>query len=137
MKSAFKKSHCIQYANFMPGEWLPSDDQGYLKSVYQSAVDLGVGVGGPDLLPFRKGQLDHSYPLIRNCVGKIPTAIAVQEGNYGQKDPETKQPITVAQLDEFAENNLKVDYIFWSTEEPYYTKDVLPFLKKAVPAHRQ
>lgn len=65
MKRAFPKSVVMQYANFMPGEWLPHDDRGYLRSVYAHARAWGVGVGGPDLLPFRPAQLSHAYPLIR------------------------------------------------------------------------
>jgi hypothetical protein len=68
LKHAFPKSAVIQYANFMPGEWLPGDDKGYLRTVYKEARALGVGVGGPDLLPFRPGQNNHSYPLIRASV---------------------------------------------------------------------
>ena len=35
LKKAFPKSTTMQYANFMPGEWLPKNDKGYLKSIYQ------------------------------------------------------------------------------------------------------
>jgi len=52
----------MQYGNFMPGEWLPANDHGYLKSVYAAAARLGVR------------------------------------------------------------------YVFWSTEEPFYSRDVLPYL---------
>src|SRR6266404_6907409 len=51
LKRAFPKSVTMQYANFMPGEWLPGEDRSFLRSVYQRAKELGVGVGGPDLLP--------------------------------------------------------------------------------------
>jgi hypothetical protein len=43
----------MQYANFMPGEELPGKDRYYLRTVYQQAKELKVGVGGPDLLPHR------------------------------------------------------------------------------------
>lgn len=121
LKKAFPKSVAMQYANFMPGEWLPGEDKGYLRSVYQAARRLRVGVGGPDLLPRRRGQLDHAYPLIRECAGIVPTGIAVQTGNYGQ--------ITIPELHQFARDNLKVNYIFWSAEEPFYSRDLLPYLR--------
>ena len=63
-RRAFRRSAVIQYANLMPGEWLPDEDHGYLKSIYACAESLGAGVGGPDLLPHRRGQRRHSYPLI-------------------------------------------------------------------------
>jgi len=136
LKRAFPKSVTIQYANFMPGEWLPGDDKGYLKKVYKAARELGVGVGGPDLLPFRRGQLNHSYPLIQTSAGIIPTGIAVQEGNYSEPDPQSAKRLSVAELLNFASNNLKVDYIFWCTEEPYYSKEVLPLLSQLLGVRR-
>jgi hypothetical protein len=34
LKQAFPKSVAMQYANFMPGEWRPTEDKGYLRAVY-------------------------------------------------------------------------------------------------------
>lgn len=33
--------------------------------------------------------------------------------------------------DRVATEYFKVDYIFWSTEEPYYSNDVLTFMREA------
>lgn len=30
---------------------------------------------------------------------------------------------------QFAVQRLRLDYIFWGIEEPYYTSDILPFLR--------
>jgi len=135
LKRAFPKSITIQYANFMPGEWLPNDDKGYLKSVYRAAARLQVGVGGPDLLPNRPGQMQHAYPLIRSVHGKVVTGIAVQDGNYGSVNPKTGKSYPVAELLGFAEHYLGVDYVFWCTEEPYFSKQVLPFFKRFRTGH--
>ncbi|MFN7937004.1 MAG: hypothetical protein U0R19_27020 [Bryobacteraceae bacterium] len=121
LKKAFPRSVAMQYANFMPGEWLPGDDHGYLRSVYAEAIRTGAGVGGPDLLPKRKGQLAHAYPLLREAAGKAPTGIAVQEGNYSEGS-------SVEELYRFAVETLRVDYVFWGAESPYYERDVLPLL---------
>jgi hypothetical protein len=129
LKSAFPKSVAMQYANFMPGEWLPGKDRLYLRSVYQRARELKVGVGGPDLLPYKPGQMSHCYPLIRECAGKVPTGIAVQDGNYQHKNPKSEQPVTISELVGFATEHLKVDYIFWCTQEPFYSKNLIPFLQ--------
>jgi hypothetical protein len=129
LKSAFPKSVAMQYANFMPGEWLPGNDRLYLRSVYQRARELNVGVGGPDLLPYKPGQMSHGYPLIRECAGKVSTGIAVQDGNYQYKNPKSEQPVTISELVGFATEYLKVDYIFWCTQEPFYSKDLIPFLQ--------
>lgn len=130
LKSAFPKSVTIQYANFMPGEWLPGNDHGYLRSVYQRARELKAGVGGPDLLPHKAGQMNHCYPMIRDSAGIVPTGIAVQDGNYAYKNPQTGQRVTISELLEFATSYLKVDYIFWCTQEPFYSRKLLPFLQK-------
>ncbi len=129
LKKAFPKSVTIQYANFMPGEWLPGSDHGYLRSVYQRARELKAGVGGPDLLPHKPGQMNHCYPMIRDSAGIVPTAIAVQDGNYACKNPQTGQPVTISELLDFATSYLKVDYVFWCTEEPFYSGKLLPLLR--------
>ena len=129
LKRAFPKSVAMQYANFMPGEWLPARDRGYLRTVYERAKELKVGVGGPDLLPRKPGQMSHSYPLIRESAGKVLTGIAVQDGNYGHRNPKTGRPVTIPELVEFATEYLKVDYIFWCTEEPFYSRKLMPYLQ--------
>jgi hypothetical protein len=128
-KEAFPRSQVIQYANFMSGEWLPWDDNGYLRSVYEHADRIGVGVGGPDLLPHRKGQQNHSYPLIAARGSHTAAGCAVQWGNLEEKDPVTGERVTVADLYQFARDDLHLDYIFWGTQEPYYTDEVLPCLR--------
>jgi hypothetical protein len=130
LKRAFPKSVVMQYANFMPGEWRPTEDKGYLRAVYKAARELKVGVGGPDLLPFRPGQLKSSYPLIKDIAGTVPAGIAVQEGNYEDQNPTTGKRITIPELLEFATEYLKVEYIFWCTQEPYYSEQLIPFLRR-------
>jgi hypothetical protein len=133
LKRSFPKSVTMRYANFMPGEWLPGNDRSYLRSVYQRAKELKVGVGGPDLLPYKPGQMSHSYPLIRECAGKVPTGITAQEGNYQHVNPKTGQPVSISELVEFATEHLKVDYIFWCTQEPFYSQKLIPFLQPQGP----
>jgi hypothetical protein len=127
-RQAFPRSPVILYANFMPGEWLPWNDHGYLKSVYAWANKTGVGVGGPDVLPHRRGQQNHSYPLIAARASGIPAGIAVQDDNLAEINPAAGTRVSAQELYEFARERLRVDYIFWGTQEPYYTKEVLPLL---------
>jgi hypothetical protein len=126
---AFPRSGVIQYANFMPGEWLPWEDHGHLRSVYALAESLGAGVGGPDLLPHRRGQRQHSLPLLASRSARVRGGLAVQDGNLAERDPATGRHVTVAGLAAFARDSLHLDYLFWGTEEPYYTRDVLPWLR--------
>jgi hypothetical protein len=130
LKRAFPESVAMQYANFMPGEWRPTNDKGYLVAVYRAAKELKVGVGGPDLMPHRPGQMKSSYPLLRDAAGVVPTGIAVQDGNLKEVNPATGKRVTAAELLRFATEHLKVDYIFWGTEEPYFSDDVMPLLKR-------
>jgi hypothetical protein len=126
---AFPHSQVIQYANFMPGEWLPWTDNGYLRGVYEHAERIDVGVGGPDLLPHRKGQQNHSYKLIAARGSSVVAGLAVQSGNLEEKNPETGEQVTAAQLHRFAKDSLRLDYVFWGTQEPYYSGQVLPYLR--------
>ncbi len=128
-RKAFPRSVVIQYANFMPGEWLPGTDQGYLRAVYAHAESLGVGVGGPDLLPHRKGQRNHSYPLIAARGPMIRAGVAVQDGNLEDRNPTTGERVTVVELYRFAKDQLRLDYIFWGTQEPFYSEEICPFIR--------
>lgn len=134
-RAAFPRSVVIQYANFMPGEWLPGDDKGYLRSVYAHAERIGVGVGGPDILPHRRGQQNHSHPLIAGRGPTVLAGVAVQDGNFQEKNPATGRLVTVDELHRVAVDRLRLDYIFWGTQEPYYSKAIVPFLRarRAVP----
>ncbi len=127
LKRAFPKSVTLQYANFMPG------GQPYLERIFQQARQLKVGLGGPDLFPYKPGQMRNSYPLIQRYAGIVPMGIAVQDGNYEHQNPKTGQQVTIAELIAFATDYLKVDYLFWCTQEPYYSEHLIPFLQRAAP----
>jgi hypothetical protein len=130
LKCAFPTSVAMQYANFMPGEWRPTDDRGYLRAVYAAAKEHRIAVGGPDLLPYRPGQLKGPYPLMRDVADVVRVGIAVQDGNYADRNPATGERATISELVEFATVHLKADYIFWCTEEPYFSAEVIPLLRR-------
>ena len=116
----------MMYANFMAG------GVSYLRDVYRQAKELKVAMGGPDLKPYRPFQMSNSYPLLRDIASSVPTGIAVQDGNYQIPNPKTGKPVTVQELAEFAKDYLNVRYVFWCTEEPFYARDVIPYLKAAL-----
>jgi hypothetical protein len=136
LKQAFPHSVTMQYANFMPGEWLPWEDQGYLRSLYQYGDAIGVGLGAPDLMVRRKGQLNHALAMMHEGSYRVPLGIAIQDGNYLgytgadriRVDAETVagRKNIVPLLHAFAKDFLKVRYMFWVNQEPYFTEDVLP-----------
>ena len=129
LREAFPRSHVIQYANFMPGEWLPWTEKGYLKGIYEHAARIGVGVGGPDLMPHRKGQQNHCLVLIEARGPTVVAGLAVQWGNLEQKNPTTGKRVSVPELYEYGRERLRLDYIFWGTQEPYYSEEVIPYLR--------
>lgn len=55
-RAAFPRSQVIVYANFMPGEWLPNDDHGYLRAIYAHAERIGVGWVAPICSPLDPGN---------------------------------------------------------------------------------
>lgn len=127
LRAAFPKSVVLVYANFMPGDGSTED---HLRAVYDAAIRVGVGVGGPDLLPYKPNQMTHSYPLIRASAYHVRVGVAVQDGNYQHVNPKTGKQVTIAEIIDFGRDYLGVDYIFWCTEEPYYSKQLIPFMKK-------
>ena len=129
-KEAFHKSVVIQYANFMPGEWLPWEDKGYLESLYQCAAENDIGMGGPDIKIYKKVQMNHSYRFLKEFSNDIKTGIAVQWGNYEEINPKTEMEVTVDEIYKFGQNEIGLDYIFWCTQEPYYTNRLIPYLEK-------
>ena len=124
------------YANFMPGEWLPWDDEGYLRGIYEYGNTIGVGLGSPDLMVTRKGQLNHPLAMMHESDYSVPLGIAVQDGNYAGKTgadadyegSEAAGKNIVPLLHGFAREFLRVDYMFWVNQEPYFEAYVLPCL---------
>lgn len=133
-RRAFPHSVVIQYANFMPGDDAPSTP--FLHDVYAHAAAIGIGVGGPDILPFRKFQRMNSLPLIAARSANVPAGMAVQDGNLRDLNPATNRRVTVPELHRYATEELHLDYIFWGTEEPFYTDEILPFLRTRTPPRR-
>ncbi|MGC4104035.1 hypothetical protein [Ferruginibacter sp.] len=137
LKKAFPHTTTMLYANFMPGEWLPRQDKGYLSSLYQYGEQIGVGLGGPDLMVTRKAQLNHALKFMHEGNYTVPIGIAVQDGNYFGKTGDEKEDAAngvrqnlVPLLHAFAKDFLKVKYMFWANQEPYFTTDVLPCFSK-------
>jgi hypothetical protein len=127
-KGAFPRSVVIQYANFMPGGH--GINKEYLGAIYAYAKEMGAGAGGPDVIPWRRAQMNHAYHFAKLYRGAMPLGFAVQEGNYAERNDSTGQPMTVAEIYDFAANQLGTDIIFWFPEEPYFSRDVVPFLRR-------
>ena len=132
LKKAFPTSTTMIYANFMPGEWLPWTDKGYLKSIYEYGEEIGVGLGAPDLMVTRKGQLNNPLRMMHEGEYSVPLGIAIQDGNYigktgadldyqeGQDKGNSSRNNIVPLLHAFAKGFLRVKYMFWVNQEPYF-----------------
>ena len=136
LKAAFPTSTTMQYANFMPGEWLPWEDKGYLRGIYETGNKIGVGLGAPDLLFQRRAQLNHPITLMHEGNFVVPLGIAIQDGNYVGStgadahfaDRATGAPKTRSQvplLHAFAKDFLNVNYMFWVDQDPFFKTQVL------------
>lgn len=137
LKKFFPTSVTMIYANFIPGEWLPWDDKGYLRDIYQYGEEIGVGLGGPDLMVTRKAQLNHALKFMHEGQYTVPIGIAVQDGNYFGKTGDEKDDSgngsrqnLVPLLHAFAKDFLRVSYMFWANQKPYFEEDVLSCFKK-------
>ncbi|MBB3315737.1 hypothetical protein FHT77_001602 [Rhizobium sp. BK181] len=117
-RKAFNKSKVVQYVNFWPCEW--ENDHNYMGRLFEFAARNDVGLGGPDIVPYRKGQMKNSYPFFNKYKGKLAfVGLAVQEPTLTYKNPKTKKPFTKEEFTAFADDYLGADVIFWSTATPW------------------
>lgn len=80
-KRFFKKSVVVQYVNFFPGEW--DNVKGYMSTLFSTAIANGVGLGGPDVVPYKNGQMHNSYPFFNRYHTKLDVvAMAIQLPDY-------------------------------------------------------
>jgi hypothetical protein len=117
-RSVFTKSPVVLYANFWPCEW--NDEQKYMSRTFALAASRGFGLGGPDIVPWKPGHMNNSYPFFNEYRGKLRlVAMAVQEATLTYTNPKTKKKFTREEFVDFAENHLGVDIIFWSASSPW------------------
>jgi hypothetical protein len=116
--TVFRKSPVVLYANFWPCEW--NNDRKYMSRTFELALARGFGLGGPDIVPWRRGQMNNSYPFFNQFRGRLRlVAMAVQEPTLSYTNPKTNKKFTREEFVDFAKNYLGVDIIFWSTSAPW------------------
>jgi hypothetical protein len=117
-RNAFKQSHVVQYVNFFPCEW--NDDQRYMSRLFEFAANNRIGLGGPDIVPYKKAHMNAAYPFLNRYKKRLEqVAMAVQEPTLTYTNPKTGAPFTREEFVTFAEDYLGVDIIFWSTQTPW------------------
>lgn len=117
-REAFSKSAVIQYVNFWPCEW--NNDHRYMSRLFDFALAHDIGLGGPDVVPWRKGQMKNAYPFFNADKGKLKlVAMAVQEPTLTYTNPKTGKRFTQSEIVDFATDYLGTDIIFWTPEAPW------------------
>ncbi|HLK17519.1 MAG TPA: hypothetical protein VKT81_01145 [Bryobacteraceae bacterium] len=121
-KTAFTKSYVVQYVNFWPCEW--DNDHKYMSRMFELAAQLGVGLGGPDIIPNRRGEMKNSYPFFHQYKERLVlVAMAVQEPTLTYTNPATGRRFTESELRNFGGDYLGARVIFWSTSSPWLRTD--------------
>lgn len=114
----FERSPVVQYVNFWPCEW--NNDHGYMARTFSLAEEIGAGLGGPDIVPDRRGQMKNSYPFLHRYRGRLPlVAMAVQEPTLTYIDPQTDEPFTAERITCYARDYLGVNVLFWTAQAPW------------------
>lgn len=109
----FKHSYVVQYVNFFPCEW--NDDHNYMNRLFQYALDNNIGLGGPDIVPYKNAQMKNSYQFFHKYKGKpVLVAMAVQEPTMTYINPKTKKHFTSEEFTKFASDYLGANIIFWN-----------------------
>lgn len=128
LKKAFHKSIVIQYVNFLPGEW--NNDHHYMSTLFSYAAQHNIGLGGPDTVPYRKGQMKNSYPFFHQYKGNLLVGMAIQEPDYTYKNPATGDYYTFSDFYDFSTKYLNASILFWNVQEPFFSKQLVPKLNE-------
>jgi len=113
IKSVFKESYVVQYINFWPCEW--DNDHKYMSRFFENAIKNKIGLGGPDIVPYKKGQMKNSYPFFNKYKERLSiVAMAIQEPTRTYTNPKTGKKFTDEEFKNFAIDYLGVNIIFWS-----------------------
>jgi hypothetical protein len=143
MRRAFPNTVVIQYVNY-PAGLLP-ELTAYMKSV-------GVGMGGPDVYPRPHNYFDPEkgvYRLYPRMSGVVPLGAAVQSPDYsvasklrtaafdrgGDRNsvkvtPQDEAPIPVREHLKLAQEQLKLNYLFWSASPKHCFENVKVLLAR-------
>ncbi len=121
-KAAFERSLVVQYVNFWPCEW--DNDCEYMSRLFEFGQAEGVGMGGPDIIPYRRAQEKNAYQFLERMGDELPVvAMAVQGPTLTYTNPQTGKKFTRAEFEDYAVSKLNVDIIFWSLRTPWLRQE--------------
>lgn len=123
--NAFKKSSVVLYSNFWPCEW--ANSKNYMQRTFDYAVKYQFGIGGPDVLPYKLGQMKNSYSFLNRYKGQLVlVAFAVQEPDLDYINPMTQNITTKDEQIAFARDYLGANIIFWAASSPWLKEGTEP-----------
>lgn len=121
-RAAFERSLVVQYVNFWPCEW--NNDREYMSRLFEHGKAEGIGMGGPDIIPYRRAQEKNAYQFLESMGDELPVvAMAVQGPTLTYTNPETGKKFTRREFEDYAVSKLNVDIIFWSLRTPWLRQD--------------
>lgn len=127
LRNAFHNSIVVQYVNFFPGEW--NNDHNYMSRLFSYAIKNKIGLGGPDVVPYRKSHMNNSYPFFHKYGDKISeVGMAIQEPDYTYKKPGTDDYYTFSDFYTFTQDYLGASILFWNIQEPFLSNQLIPKL---------
>ncbi|KAJ5195337.1 uncharacterized protein N7498_008775 [Penicillium cinerascens] len=116
--SVFNRSYVVQYVNFWPCGW--ANENNYMSDSFEFFAANGVGVGGPDDIPYKKTMENNAYPYMSKYRNKVPiNVVAVQEPDLAATNPKTNKPFTKDEFLDFAEKQLGSQILFWALSAPW------------------
>jgi hypothetical protein len=117
-REAFHKTNVVMFANFWPCGW--NDAHQYMSRAFAYAATHDIGMGGPDIDPYNKGQMKNSYRFLNAYRGKLKlVAMSVQEPDLEFINPQSGKHLTRDEFSDFARDYLGADIIFWAYISPW------------------
>jgi hypothetical protein len=92
--------------------------------LFSFAITHHIGLGGPDVVPYKIAQMKNSYPFFHKLKGELLVNMAIQEPDYTYKDPETGEPYSFVDFYNFTHDYLGANIIFWNVQEPFYSNQL-------------
>lgn len=118
LASVFNQSYAVQYVNFWPCGW--ANAHNYMSTSFSFFADHGVGIGGPDDIPFKTTMENNAYPYMSKYRHRVPiNVVAVQEPDLAAINPNTSKPFTKEEFMGFAEKELGSQILFWAVSAPW------------------
>lgn len=122
-KTAFPDKAVIQMINYASFD---------LPTFAAWCTSYGIGIGGPDVVINNKNDSIYTdiYPLYKKYRNVTLNGPDVQWDCYEKINPKTGKYYTVQELLDASIEIMDPWYMFWSNRAPYFSRDVVPAIRK-------